>query len=75
MKAKHIIVLVILPVIAISLSIAAYGYNQVAIRNNYADQHATALHPVAPICGNHVCKPGEVYNATAVLNSTVVSKP
>lgn len=61
MKLKYLALLVILPIIAISLGIAVYGYSEAKIRTDYSNQHATASNPIVKICGDHTCKPGEVF--------------
>src|SRR5713226_8427762 len=62
-KLRYLGLLLILPVFTVALT-STWGTLPVASaltsRNNFNDNHYTALYPGGPrICGDHVCTPGE----------------
>ncbi len=77
-KLKYLGLLLILPVFTVALTSTMGALpmaNALTSRNNFNDNHYTALYPGGPrICGDHICAPGEYDKYLQTLNNAQLKK-
>lgn len=61
-------------IVSLVLASGMLGYGIAFGQSSSFGTPTTASHPYAQICGDHPCKPGEVYNPGGSANATVTAK-
>ena len=69
MSSKLPVVLFITAVLVASITVVALPVANALTRNTFADSHTTARWGSSPVCGDHICTPGEREKMAEELNN------